>query len=133
MRGAEAIAERPDGTLVPFMPYPTPLPMHPDVSSARSTCWSTSPSANAPKASESALDELNHRVKNMLSTVQSLAMQTFSRIGIPLHARRAFEHRLFALATAHDQLSLGGWESSDFSVILNNLLAPFGAGERIRF
>src|SRR6478672_6709675 len=25
VRGVEAIAERPDGTLVPFMPYPTPL------------------------------------------------------------------------------------------------------------
>ena len=25
VRGIEAIAERPDGTLVPFMPYPTPL------------------------------------------------------------------------------------------------------------
>lgn len=25
IRGEEAIAERPDGTGVPFMPYPTPL------------------------------------------------------------------------------------------------------------
>ena len=25
VRGMEAVAERPDGTLVPFMPYPTPL------------------------------------------------------------------------------------------------------------
>ena len=25
VRGVEAVAERPDGTLVPFMPYPTPL------------------------------------------------------------------------------------------------------------
>ncbi len=25
VRGAEAVAERPDGTRVPFIPYPTPL------------------------------------------------------------------------------------------------------------
>jgi len=38
IRGGEAIAERPDGTRVPFMAYPTPL--H-DASgwSAQSTCW----------------------------------------------------------------------------------------------
>ena len=132
IRGAEAIAERPDGTMVPFIPYPTPLR---DASGrlvgAVNMLVDITERKRAEQRQKALVDELNHRVKNMLSTVQSLAMQTFSRSGIPLHARRAFEHRLFALSTAHDQLSLGGWESSDFSVILNNLLAPFGAGERI--
>ena len=36
VRGMEAIVERPDGTRVPFEPYPTPLSMLPAL--ARSIC-----------------------------------------------------------------------------------------------
>ena len=42
IHGAEAVAIRPDGTLVPFLAYPTPLYDATARSSARSTCWSIS-------------------------------------------------------------------------------------------
>ena len=49
VRGVEAVAERPDGTRVPFMPYPTPLrDASGSARSAPSTCWSTSPRPSAP-------------------------------------------------------------------------------------
>jgi two-component sensor histidine kinase len=51
------------------------------------------------------LDELNHRVKNMLATVQSVAMQT-RRTATDLDAfTRTFEGRLMALTRAHELLT----------------------------
>jgi PAS domain S-box-containing protein len=134
IRGAEAIAERPDGTMVPFIPYPTPLrDSSGRLIGAVNMLVDISERKRAEKRQKTLVDELNHRVKNMLSTVQSLAMQTFRKTGVPLRARQAFERRLFALSAAHDQLSIGGWESAELSAILHELLAPFGDGERVRF
>ncbi|HEY0053548.1 MAG TPA: HWE histidine kinase domain-containing protein [Caulobacteraceae bacterium] len=54
------------------------------------------------------INELNHRVKNTLATVQSLAVQTF-RGGDP-EAPAKFDTRLAALASAHDLLTATSWE-----------------------
>jgi PAS domain S-box-containing protein len=132
VRGAEAVAERPDGTKVPFIPYPTPV--H-DASGALlgavNMLVDISERKRAEERQKALLDELNHRVKNMLATVQSLATQSFRRSGMPQEERRSFERRLFALATAHDQLSRGGWESAELSSILRDLLAPFADGGEV--
>ncbi|MFN3352163.1 MAG: sensor histidine kinase [Brevundimonas sp.] len=53
------------------------------------------------------INELNHRVKNTLATVQALAAQTFR--GGDGMARAAFEARLSALAGAHDLLTQTAW------------------------
>jgi PAS domain S-box-containing protein len=50
------------------------------------------------------VDELNHRVKNLLMVVQSVARQTFRRNPSPEAALDAFLGRLAALAQAHDLL-----------------------------
>ena len=52
-------------------------------------------------------DELNHRVKNIIALVKSLALQTGSSSSTVDDYSRALEGRLSALAFAHDQ-SLGG-------------------------
>lgn len=57
------------------------------------------------------INELNHRVKNTLATVQSLSMQTF-RQG-QADAPKRFDQRLVALAGAHDLLTRTSWESVD--------------------
>ena len=51
------------------------------------------------------IDELNHRVKNTLATVQSLASQTARGAPTPEAFRESFEGRLIALSKAHDQLT----------------------------
>jgi PAS domain S-box-containing protein len=51
------------------------------------------------------VDELNHRVKNMLASVQALAHQTFREDREPRSAYSAFCGRLQAMAAAHDTLS----------------------------
>ncbi len=73
------------------------------------------------------IDELNHRVKNTLATVQSLAAQTARRATSPAAFSESFEGRLIALSKAHDQLTMHHWESADLRSLLSGALAPYGA------
>lgn len=78
------------------------------------------------------VNELNHRVKNTLATVQSLAAQSFHRFGLTMTnevgaARTAFEDRLFALSRAHDVLTRENWEGAKLSEVVREACAPFRA------
>lgn len=77
------------------------------------------------------LDELNHRVKNTLATVQSLATQTARGASSPQDFRTSFEGRLIALSKAHDQLTRHHWESADLREVLSGSLAPYAAPDRV--
>jgi PAS domain S-box-containing protein len=75
------------------------------------------------------IHELNHRVKNTLAIVQSLAQQTFKGTGVPTEAKSAFESRLAALARAHDLLTRESWETARLRDIVLQAAAPaLGAG-----
>ena len=67
------------------------------------------------------IDELNHRVKNTLATVQSLASQTARGVPSPEEFRDRFEGRLIALSKAHDQLTMHHWESADLRELLSGV------------
>jgi two-component sensor histidine kinase/PAS domain-containing protein len=69
------------------------------------------------------LDELNHRVKNTLATVQAIAMQTL-RGEDPAH-RDAFLARLFALSGQHDLLTQDNWESASLVSVVRRALRPY--------
>jgi two-component sensor histidine kinase len=71
------------------------------------------------------IDELNHRVKNTLATVQSLATQTARGTSSPETFRVAFEGRLIALSQAHDQLTRRHWKSADLHDIVTAATAPY--------
>ena len=71
------------------------------------------------------VDELNHRVKNTLATVQSLATQTARNAGSIDAFRNAFEGRLLALSHAHDQLTHGHWQSADLGGLVLAATAPY--------
>lgn len=79
------------------------------------------------------INELNHRVKNTLATVQSIAGQTFGR---PEHrdAKRKFSGRLAALGRAHDVLSEQKWLRADMREVVDGVLAPYASkeGKRLR-
>ena len=70
------------------------------------------------------VDELNHRVKNTLATVQSIARQSFRNTQAE-PARLAFEARIMALSNAHNVLSERHWETAKLSVLLAQELAAF--------
>ncbi len=80
------------------------------------------------------VNELNHRVRNTLATVQSIAAQTFRRATDPGEAAAKFEARLVALGHAHSVLSDRKWESAEVRDIVSGGLEPFAArdGDRLR-
>ncbi|MEZ0170940.1 PAS domain-containing protein [Microvirga sp. TS319] len=71
------------------------------------------------------INELNHRVKNTLATVQSITTQTLRNASTTEEARSALEARLFALARAHDVLTQENWESANLKDIVREAMAPF--------
>jgi signal transduction histidine kinase/CheY-like chemotaxis protein len=79
------------------------------------------------------LDELNHRVKNTLAAVQSIASQTLRGADIDGRVRDAFEGRLMALAQAHDLLTQGRWEGAMLRDLALQELSPYGAEDGVRF
>ncbi|HEX2256994.1 MAG TPA: HWE histidine kinase domain-containing protein [Afifellaceae bacterium] len=71
------------------------------------------------------LNELNHRVKNTLATVQALAMQTLRNTERSAEARDLFDARLAALSQAHDVLTSQSWSGASLEEIVRRALAPF--------
>jgi two-component sensor histidine kinase len=78
------------------------------------------------------INELNHRVKNTLATVQSIASQTFRSSVKTGDARRKFEARLGSLGRAHNILSEEKWESAELHEIVGSVLEPYATREARR-
>jgi PAS domain S-box-containing protein len=131
MVGPEALAERPDGSRVPFMPYPTPIfDSDGTMIGGVNMLIDLSEQKRAMAQQRGLLDELNHRVKNTLATIQSLATQTMRGTAVP--EARAFEGRLLTLSRVHDQLSRHSWEWADFGLIANQSFSPGSPNKHIR-
>ncbi|WP_064707358.1 PAS domain-containing sensor histidine kinase [Rhizobium bangladeshense] len=129
VRGVEAIAERPDGSRVPFIPYPTPL--HDGdghLVGAINMLVDITERKRAESRQKTLIDELNHRVKNMLATVQSLSGQTARYADDLDDFLRRFEDRLLALSRAHDLLTKRHWEDAPLDSLAREVLMPL-AGE----
>ncbi|MBB4039830.1 two-component sensor histidine kinase [Microvirga flocculans] len=78
------------------------------------------------------VNELNHRVKNTLATVQSIVSQTLRNAPTPPEARAMIEQRMIALSRAHDVLTQEKWEGADMRAIVAQALAPFRDPEHDR-
>ena len=79
------------------------------------------------------MNELNHRVKNTLATVQSMGSQTMRSARSLAEAREAFVTRLIALSSAHDLLTAEHWESADLEDVVRLAIAPFEETPGARF
>jgi PAS domain S-box-containing protein len=77
--------------------------------------------------------ELNHRVKNTLATVQSLAAQSLRGAKGDEQAREVFEARLFALSRTHDVLTRENWDGAELRDIAAEAVAPYARDEAHRF
>ncbi|MBO1076001.1 PAS domain S-box protein [Roseomonas marmotae] len=77
------------------------------------------------------LGELNHRVKNTLATVHSLAMQTARTTGVDSEALQRFlsdfQARLMALSRGHDLLTARTWRGATLEDAARAALAPWHA------
>lgn len=71
------------------------------------------------------INELNHRVKNTLATVQSLAMQSLRHATTPAEGRDSFEARLVALSKAHNVLTQEHWEGASLNKVVADAIAAY--------
>jgi PAS domain S-box-containing protein len=74
--------------------------------------------AQAQKTQRLLMDELNHRVKNTLVTVQAMAEQTLRKSRNPAHFVASFRGRLQALSRAHDLLMRRTWTDVDLESLI---------------
>jgi PAS domain S-box-containing protein len=80
------------------------------------------------------VNELNHRVKNTLASVQSIAMQTLRGASSVEEASSAISARILALSAAHNILTNENWDGADLAVIVTSSLDAFdgSGGKRFR-
>lgn len=70
------------------------------------------------------VNELNHRVKNTLATVQALAGQSLGRASAGPSEIADFNARLLALAGVHDLLTASSWGMTDLNEVLERTAGP---------
>ncbi len=71
------------------------------------------------------IDELNHRVKNTLATVQSIVTQAVRNSSDPEIVRESIETRIAALSRSHDLLGREKWDGAGLRDLVHEALAPF--------
>jgi PAS domain S-box-containing protein len=76
------------------------------------------------------VNELNHRVKNSLATVQAIAAQSLRGPGVSPEARERFLARLLALGKANDVLVAETWTGASLASLAAQMAGPHGDGER---
>ncbi len=79
------------------------------------------------------VNELNHRVKNSLATVQSIAAQTLRSSASPEFFREAFETRLIALSHTHDLLTKESWAGASLREVFDVELHAMAGEDRMSF
>jgi PAS domain S-box-containing protein len=103
IRGKEAVAERPDGTRIPFIPFPTPIrDADGKVVGAINMLVDVSERKQAETQQRMLMRELNHRVKNNMQMLQSVLF-TATRRTQNQEARKVLEdasNRITAMAAA---------------------------------
>jgi PAS domain S-box-containing protein len=128
VRGMEAIAERPDGSRVSFIPYPTPL--HDDAGrlvGAVNMLVDISERKRAEEQQALLIRELHHRVRNTLATVQAIMGSTARSSDTIEEFKSALIGRIGALAKTH-RLLTDEVGAVTFGDVLHNELDAFDDG-----
>jgi len=124
IRGVEAIAERPDGTRVPFLPFPTPL--H-DASGKVVGAVNMLVDITERKRNDEQIAilarEAEHRAKNVLATVQ--AAVNLSHADTADGVKEAIAGRIQALANVHALFVESRWNGAELHSLVTQELAPY--------
>lgn len=78
------------------------------------------------------INELNHRVKNTLATVQSIAAHTLRNTNIPRSVHEAFLGRLISLAQSHNVLTRENWEGAELTYVIEGAVEAYRGGSQER-
>jgi len=76
------------------------------------------------------LNELNHRIKNTLSSVQSITEQTLRAAKVDPMVRRDLTNRLMAVSEAHNVLVEQNWAGANLGTIVRQAIAPHDHPEK---
>ncbi len=128
VRGQEAACERPDGTRVPFIPYPTPL--HDEAGKlvgAINMLVDITERKRAEEQQALLVRELHHRVRNTLATVQAIMGSTARTAETVDEFKTALIGRIAALAKTHRLLTDEAGTVA-FGDVLHNELDAFDDG-----
>src|SRR5262245_29703461 len=128
VRGMEATVERPDGTRVPFIPYPTPI--HDEAGKLIGAVNMLVDITDRKRAEEQQallVRELHHRVKNTLATVQAITGSTARSVDNIEDFKTAIFGRIQSLAKTHLLLA-DDVKAVDFADILRSELDAFDSG-----
>jgi two-component sensor histidine kinase len=79
----------------------------------------------AQKLQRIMVEELHHRVKNILATVQAIASQSLRTAQSLEEGRQAIESRLHALGRVHDLLLRTNWSKAKLEAILSAGIEPY--------
>lgn len=74
------------------------------------------------------VEELNHRVRNMLQVVSAVATHTLKHATSLKDFGVTFSGRIQALAKAHELVSLGGWSDVPLTDLIEKELQPYAVG-----
>lgn len=78
------------------------------------------------------IDELNHRGRNILTAIQSIAYQSVRRAGSLEEFESSFNARLGALAKSYGLLTRNDWRSVDLKQLILEGCEPFADADRIQ-
>ncbi|HEX8373720.1 MAG TPA: PAS domain S-box protein [Geminicoccaceae bacterium] len=138
VRGAEAVAERPDGSRVPFIPYPTPLfDSAGEMTGAVNVLVDIAHRKEAESRQRQLFAELNHRIKNNMQTLYALLAAARRETGSE-DARQALDEagrRVAAMAAAQTALyqsdNLSRFDGAAFMASVCAAAAG-GGGDKVR-
>lgn len=71
------------------------------------------------------INELNHRVKNTLTSIQSIVSQTLRGVQTKEEASKAITNRILALSRAHNVLTAENWDGAELRAMVESSLEAF--------
>src|SRR5258708_5060689 len=126
VRDMEGIAERPDGSRIHFMPYPTPLR---DEAGKLIGAVNMLVDITTRKQAEQRMmlltQEVDHRSNNLLAVIQ--AMLRLTKADTAEEFQAAFQGRLSALANVQRLFSVSRWTGASLKSVIEEELRPYGS------
>jgi PAS domain S-box-containing protein len=126
VRDVTAFAERPDGSLIPFMPCPTPLhDERGELVGGVNMLVDISEQKEREKHIEFVMHELSHRSKNLLAIVMAVASRTIRNSSDLAEFESKFMNRLQAMSRSHEILVRNSWSGADIRQIVESEIVAF--------
>ncbi len=122
----ETQRRRKDGRLVEVLLSVSPIrDANARVIGASKTAHDITARKDAERLKSILVNELHHRVKNVLATVTAIARQTLGRDKANHEEVEAFTSRLASLSRAQDLLVHADWQHADLKAVMQQALSPY--------